>query len=78
MRAARDREAVTAANAQDGDNLSPLTLVRVAKARHMASRDGLLYFVGAEHRFRELAASEMPPKARDPTTRSRVRKDTYE
>jgi archaellum biogenesis ATPase FlaH len=55
----RDGDAVTAAGRADqSDNLSPLTLVRLAKARHRASRDTLLYFVGAEHRFREFAPGD--------------------
>lgn len=59
--AARDREAVTAAaDSPDSDNLSPLTLVRLAKGRHRPCRDGLLYFVGAEHRFREVEAGDLP------------------
>jgi hypothetical protein len=39
----------------------PFPLVRLAKARHRASRDGLLYFVGAEHRFREVASDDELP-----------------
>jgi hypothetical protein len=55
--ATQEREAVVAAsddtsNAEASDNLSPLTLVRLAKARHRASRDCTLYFDGAQHRFR--------------------------
>jgi archaellum biogenesis ATPase FlaH len=52
--ARRETEAVAAAQDGDGDNLSPRTLIRVAKARHMASRDALLHFEGAQHRFREM------------------------
>jgi hypothetical protein len=39
---------------------SPVTLVRLAKARHRASCDGLLYFLGEERRFRQLDAGEVP------------------
>lgn len=55
----RDREAVTSAGDGETDTLSSITLVRVAKARHRRSSDGLLYFVGAEHRFRELEAGDL-------------------
>ncbi len=61
--ATRDGEAVAAAQKGEVDNLSPHTLVRVAKARHMASRDALLYFEGAEHRFRELEPSDSGSKS---------------
>jgi archaellum biogenesis ATPase FlaH len=57
--ASRDGEAVDAAGTTEADNLSPLTLVRVAKSRHMASKDGLLYFEGAEHRFREATQADL-------------------
>jgi replicative DNA helicase len=40
------------------DNLSPMTLVRLAKGRHMPSRDALLYFEGAQHRFREVTETD--------------------
>ena len=63
--ASRDGEAVAAAASGDADNLSPRTLVRVAKARHMASRDGLLHFEGAQHRFRELEPGEPVPRNRE-------------
>jgi replicative DNA helicase len=53
----RDAE-VQAAQTDVADNLSPLTLVRLAKARHQASRDALLYFMGHEHRFREVTAGD--------------------
>jgi len=56
----QDQAAVAAAHGDADDNISPVTLVRLAKARHRASRDGLLYFVGAEHRFRELEPGELP------------------
>jgi replicative DNA helicase len=56
----QDQAAVAAARADADENLSPVTLIRLAKARHRASRDGLLYFVGAEHRFRELEPGELP------------------
>jgi archaellum biogenesis ATPase FlaH len=51
--ATQDGAAVTAAGDGETDNLSPLTLVRLAKARHQAARDTVLYFEGSEHRFRE-------------------------
>jgi twinkle protein len=57
--ASRDGEAVAAAVTEDADNLSPITLVRLAKARHKASRDAVLYFEGAEHRFRELQPGDV-------------------
>ncbi|MCX5735332.1 MAG: hypothetical protein NTW68_13530, partial [candidate division NC10 bacterium] len=60
--ASRDGEAVAAAATEDTDNMSPKTLVRVAKARHKASRDAVLYFEGAEHRFRELTEFERTSK----------------
>jgi replicative DNA helicase len=56
----RDGDAIAAAEGGDTENLSPLTLVRLGKARHKASRDHLLYFEGAEHRFREVATDEGP------------------
>lgn len=31
------------------------------KARHMASRDALLHFEGAQHRFREIEPNDTPP-----------------
>jgi hypothetical protein len=60
--ATREGEAVAAARHDPADNLSPETLVRVAKARHVATRDTLLYCVGAEHRFREFAPDELPKR----------------
>jgi replicative DNA helicase len=61
--ATKEREAVAAAadeasDDETSDNLSPLTLVRLAKARHRASRDCTLYFDGAQHRFRALTPDE--------------------
>jgi hypothetical protein len=67
--ATRDGEAIAAARQDPVDNLSPETLVRVAKARHVAARDTLLYCIGAEHRFRELTSEELterPPASRRP------------
>ena len=64
--AQRENEAVAAAQRDAADNYSPLTLVRVAKGRHQASRDVLLFCEGAQHRFRDIAPSDIP-KAR-PTT----------
>lgn len=63
MGSLRDREAVADAQTE-AENLNPITLVRLAKARHRASRDGLIYCVGAEHRFRELDAGEVPVSQR--------------
>lgn len=57
--AARDGNAVAAAMAGEAENLSPFTLVRLAKARHMASRDALLYCVGDQHRFREIEPGDV-------------------
>jgi replicative DNA helicase len=64
--ALRDREAVAGAQTE-AENLSPITLVRLAKARHRASRDSLLYFVGAEHRFREIEPGDVVTSAPAPT-----------
>lgn len=47
-----DRDAIAEADGEQ-DTMSPLTLVRVAKARHVPERDDMLYFEGAHHRFRE-------------------------
>jgi archaellum biogenesis ATPase FlaH len=58
--ASRDREAVAAAEAGNEENFSPLTLVRLAKARHRASRDAVLYLVGGEHRFRDIGPGDLP------------------
>ncbi len=49
-----DDGAAAAAAGSDTDNMSPETLVRVAKARHRAERECVLHFEGAQHRFREL------------------------
>jgi archaellum biogenesis ATPase FlaH len=62
--ATQDGAAVAAAGDGDADNLSPLTLVRLAKARHRAARDALLYFEGAEHRFREVRPGDGTPRPR--------------
>jgi replicative DNA helicase len=64
LAASKDGKAVAAAIEDNGesDNLSPLTLVRVAKARHKALRDVTLYFDGAEHRFREFTQAELGGK----------------
>jgi replicative DNA helicase len=35
------------------------TLVRIAKSRHMAGKDALLYFEGAQHRFREILPDDL-------------------
>jgi hypothetical protein len=59
--ATRDGEAVASAGSGT-DNLSPLTLVRVGKGRHVPGRDGLLYFEGAEHRFREVQPGDTDGK----------------
>ncbi len=56
--ATRDAEAVMAAEAGESDNLSPITLIRLAKARHMASKDTVLFCEGAQHRFREIEPGE--------------------
>jgi replicative DNA helicase len=56
----REGEAVAAAGTGERDNLSPITLVRLAKARHRASRDGLLFFMGAQHQFREIQSGDLP------------------
>ena len=53
--AVRDEKAVAAAEEYSGENLDSKTLVRLAKARHRASKDALLYFVGVEHRFCEIS-----------------------
>lgn len=58
--ATRDGAAVAAAATGEVDLLSPVTLVRVIKGRHVPTRDALLYFVGAEHRFREIEPGETP------------------
>jgi hypothetical protein len=59
--ASQDGKAVAVAQQGTMDNnLSPLTLVRLAKARHCASRDSVLFFVGAEHRFREVTREDNP------------------
>src|SRR6185503_7520456 len=63
--ALRDREAVADAPAE-ADNMSPVTLVRLAKARRRASRDGLLYFAGAQHRFHENEPGDTPTPTAGP------------
>lgn len=64
--------------AQPGDDgallLSPLTLVRLAKARHKPARDGFLYFEGNYHRFREVADGDVTMTAKTPPVR-RARRD---
>lgn len=56
----REAEAVAGAGEDAAaDNLSPFTLLRVAKARHMATRDTTLYCEGAQHRFRSLSPEEL-------------------
>jgi len=42
--------------------VSPIILVRLAKARHRASRDCPLYFIGEEHRFREIVPGDVSSK----------------
>jgi replicative DNA helicase len=59
----RDGEAVGHADHGEAENFSPVTLVRLEKARHKASRDSLLYFVGAEHRFREIGPGDIPSES---------------
>jgi KaiC/GvpD/RAD55 family RecA-like ATPase len=71
--ATRDGEAVAAAQNGESDNLSPRTLVRVAKARHMASRDALLHFEGAQHRFREIEPGESSAAGAKPNTAPQVK-----
>jgi replicative DNA helicase len=60
--ATRDHKAVVNAQNADPETMSPVTLVRLAKARHRPQRDGLLYFEGAQHRFREIEKSELPTR----------------
>jgi replicative DNA helicase len=52
-----DKSAVAGA-IEGAEIYSPKALVRLAKARHMASRDVLLHFEGAQHRFRESCPDE--------------------
>lgn len=49
-----DSEAIKAGDSEESDNYDPHTLVRLAKARHKPSKDTVLYFEGAQHRFREI------------------------
>ncbi len=55
--ATREGDAVAAAETGERDNLSPKTLVRIGKGRHVATRDALLWFEGPEHRFREIESA---------------------
>jgi hypothetical protein len=49
-----------AAAAEGGGNFDPKTIIRLAKARHMASTDDVLYFEGSKHRFREINSDDCP------------------
>lgn len=53
----RDRNALAAVGADAGDNLDAMTLIRLAKARHRPSKDAVLFFAGAEHRFCQVQAA---------------------
>jgi archaellum biogenesis ATPase FlaH len=56
----QDSQAVAAAEGGGGGNFDPKTLIRLAKARHMASTDAVLYFEGSQHRFREINSDDCP------------------
>jgi hypothetical protein len=56
--ARNDKNAVADA-AEGAEIYSSKTLIRLAKARHMAGRDVVLYFEGAQHRFREIYPDEL-------------------
>jgi archaellum biogenesis ATPase FlaH len=58
-----DKSAVAAAS-EGAEIYDSKTLVRIAKSRHMAGKDALLYFEGAQHRFRELQAQELSKQIR--------------
>lgn len=60
---AKDHQAVAEADGEQ-DTVSPYTLVRIGKARHVAERDVTLYFEGAYHRFREMTTMERMAEAR--------------
>jgi hypothetical protein len=47
----------------DQDTMSPFNLVHLAKARHCPFRDAVLYFVGAEHWFREREPGQVTESA---------------
>jgi replicative DNA helicase len=64
--AARGSEAVAAVGVGATPNFSPITLVRLAKGRRVQERDALLYYEGAQHRFRELAAGDLPASGSAP------------
>jgi replicative DNA helicase len=55
-----DDQAMAAAERGGRQNFDPKTLIRLAKARHMASTDAVLYFEGAQHRFREITEEDSP------------------
>src|SRR5262249_34078979 len=59
--ASRDHQAIADSQSGEPETMNPVTLVRLAKARHQALRDGLLYFEGAQHRFREIESGDLPP-----------------
>lgn len=60
---AKAHEAVAEADGEQ-DNMSPFTLVRIGKARHVPERDVTLYFEGAHHRFREITTMEKMTEVR--------------
>jgi len=49
----------TGQRSAEQDNLSPVTLIRLEKGRHVPSRDTTLYLEGAQHRFREVTADDV-------------------
>ena len=64
-----DANVAVSGAADDGIlNLSSKALVRVAKARHRPASDGLLFFEGAQHRFREIRPEDLAPPKSDPSS----------
>lgn len=53
-----DKSAVESAT-EGAEIYDPKTLVRIAKSRHMPGKDALLYFEGAQHRFREIESDDL-------------------
>ena len=54
---AKGHAAVAEADGEQ-DTVSPHTLVRIGKGRHVPARDVTIYFEGAHHRFREITTME--------------------
>jgi replicative DNA helicase len=60
---AKGHAAVAEADGEQ-DTVSPHTLVRIGKGRHVPARDVTIYFEGAHHRFREITTMEKMAEAR--------------